>query len=270
MTRQLPRTSPLTRKEINHLSKTVWTKKQQNSQQRYRNLEIESNENPTHQEGLTNEDDSRAQPTEGPETTDAPTPSKEIQRNEEAKTDTSQKNKLTEDKGPEKPSNKANKRKKEPSKKKTKQKQSHTLEAGPNGKAQLAGSLQTAEEVDYDKDKEHEVVKDKAYYDKVVSDRTREFNFTLLLTDSTGTLEEKKSKALPQLKEEVKTFHLLDPTVVFNPWWRSSPIIARWRFWERYNSPPLLQNCISALILQKRQDSILYAHRHVYTPQDMG
>ena len=114
---------------------------------------------PQHQDGFTTEDDTSAQLTEVPEVTDAPTSSTEIQCNEGVDTDKPIKDKLTE----EKPRNRANKRKKKPSKNKTKQKQSHILEAGPNGKAQLAGSLQTSEDAEDDKDKEDEAVKDKAY-----------------------------------------------------------------------------------------------------------
>ena len=51
-------------------------------------------------------------------------------------------------------------------------------------------------------------------------------NFILLLEDATGTLEQKKAKAIHQLQKEVSTFSLLDPTLVINPWRRSSPIIA--------------------------------------------
>ena len=185
-----------------------------------RNSETGPNKNTTNREEPTNGKDSSTQLSEGPDTTDLNTQPKETQR-DEAKTDKPQQNKVTEDKEQTKPGNKTNKRKKKPPKNKRKQKQSHILEAGPNGKAQLAGSPQTSDKVEDDTDKKDEVVKDKAYYDKIVADRTREFNFrinfTLLLTDSTGTLEEKKAKALTQLKEEVKTFQLLDPMVAKFP-----------------------------------------------------
>ena len=73
-------------------------------------------------------------------------------------------------------------------------------------------------------------MKDKKYYKKLVKDRERPFNFRvnfiLLLEDPTGTLEQKKAKAIDQLKREVSTFSLLDPTLVINPWRNSSPIIA--------------------------------------------
>ena len=88
------------------------------------------------------------------------------------------------------------------------QKQNHILEAGPNGREQLAGSSQAPEDAEDDKDKEEEVVKDKAYYDKVVSARKREFtfriNFILLLTDPTGTLEEKKIKSTYTIERRSK------------------------------------------------------------------
>ena len=110
--------------------------------------------------------------------------------------------------------------------KEAEKKQSHIIQAGPNGKAQLAGAATTKE----NKNEDEEEIKDKKYYDKLVKDREREFNFRvnfiLLLEDATGTLEQKKSKAIHQLKKEVSTFSLLDPTLVINPWRRSSPIIA--------------------------------------------
>ena len=119
------------------------------------------------------------------------------------------------------------KKKRKANKKKQKKKQSHIIQAGPNGKAQLAGAATTTED---NKNEDGEVIKDKKYYDKLVKDREREFNFRvnfiLLLEDATGTLEQKKSKAIQQLKKEVATFSLLDPTLVINPWRRSPPIIA--------------------------------------------
>ena len=180
-----------------------------------RGSEIVIVENLTQQDKLTTGVDTSAQQTKVPEINDVTTPPTKNQRNEGVNTDMSTKDKQPKDKTPKKSRNRVNKRKKKPSKKKKKQKQNHILEAGPNGREQLAGSSQAPEDAEDDKDKEEEVVKDKAYYDKVVSARKREFtfriNFILLLTDPTGTLEEKKSKALTQLKEEVKPFHLLDP-----------------------------------------------------------
>ena len=213
----------ITLNEINMeepLSKLLTTRKEQDT---------EHHEKPPHQVEEMNENITDTHLAGLSKTTDDAMPPKESQNEEEPKTDLQEKNTPTEKTG-EKQSSKPNKRKKKPSKKKRKQKQSHILEAGPNGKAQLAGSAQTTEDTEGDETTEQEVTKDKAYYDKLVSDRTREFNFrinfTLLLTDSTGTTEEKKSKALTQLKEEIKNFHLLDPTVVLNPWWKSSPLIA--------------------------------------------
>ena len=119
-----------------------------------------------------------------------------------------------------------NKKKRKPHKKRQKKKQSHILQAGPNGKAQLAGATPGTEDVN----DEEEEVKDKKFYDRLIKDREREFNFRvnfiLLLEDATGALDQKKAKAIHQLKIEVSTFSPLDPTLVVNPLRRSSPIIA--------------------------------------------
>ena len=119
------------------------------------------------------------------------------------------------------------KKKRKLTKKKQKKKQTHILQAGPNGKAQLAGS---APGTDDENNTEEEKVKDKKYYDKLVKDRERQFNFRvnfiLLLEDATGTFEQKEAKAISQLKKEVTTFSLLDPALVINPWRKRSPITA--------------------------------------------
>ena len=173
---------------------------------------------PTKHSNPTNKPETRPKLNKNP-----PDDSKNEEDNSNSSSETSsQKRSYTE----KKPKEKQKKKRKTP-KKKQKKKQSHILQAGPDGKAQLAGS---SPGIDDDNTTEEETVKDKKYYKKLVKDRERPFNFRvnfiLLLEDPTGTLEQKKAKAIDQLKKEVCTFSLLDPTLVLNPWRDSSPIIA--------------------------------------------
>ena len=96
------------------------------------------------------------------------------------------------------------------------QKQKHVFEAGPDGKAQLAGTPKK------------ELVKKSTEKKAEEYKRPHQFraNFTLLLEDPTGTMVEKKAKAITQLNTLAKEFELVDPSIVLYPWWECSPKVA--------------------------------------------
>lgn len=111
--------------------------------------------------------------------------------------------------------------------KRTTKRQTHVIQAGPDGKAQVRSRSRNNDTSLPQQENGH---KDEQYWKTWVQERERStkirVNFTLVLNDASGSLQEKKTRAISQLMEEARNFALLDSTTVFYPWLESSPLIA--------------------------------------------